>query len=220
MIKFIAIILFLCFSLFGLSQDRDAGLWADISIEKRFTQSFSIGYSNSERFNENISELGNFINELSIKYRFSKKSKLAVSYRYSLKKELNNMYEPRSRFSMDFTQEFELGDIDVDIRLKYQTQKQNVEFYDYDSDSKNTLRSRIKLSYKIKKFKPYLFAESFHPVWYEDYQPMSKLRASVGVDYEFNNNNSVDVAYMIQREFFECNPVTDFVFKFGYKYSF
>ncbi len=220
MIRAILSILLFSISLLAFSQVNDAGLYADISIEKKINQSFALEYTNSNRFNENISEYGTLINEISLKYKFTKRSRLVFAYRQSLKRQLNNMYEPRGRFSVDFTQGFELWDIDLDIRLKFQTQQANVIFYDFDSDSQNTFRPRIKLKYKIQSIEPYISFESFHPVWHSGDQPLSKLRGSVGVEYSFNNNHSVDCGYMIQREYFERNPITDYVVKIGYKFRF
>lgn len=210
----------ICLSLLAFSQVNDAGLWADISIEKRFNQSFALEYTNSNRLNENISEYETSINELSLKYRFNKKSKIALSYRYSMKRQLNNMYQPGSRFSFEFVQGFEIWDFDLDIRLKYQTQQQNVSLYDYDTDSRNTIRPKIKLKYKFQKFEPYLSLESFHPVWYAEYQPISKLRGACGIGYSVNKNHSIDFAYLVQREFFEKNPTTDYILQLGYKFRF
>jgi len=220
MIRTILLILLFSFSLLAFSQVNDAGLYADISIEKRFNQSFALEYTNSNRFNENISEYGTLVNEISLKYRITKSNRISVSYRQSLKRQLNNMYEPRGRFSVDFTQSFELRDIDLDIRLKFQTQQTNVIFYDFYSDSQNTFRPRIKIKYKIRKLEPYFSFESFHSVWYSEYQPLSKLRGTVGIEYAFNNNHSFDCGYMIQREYFERNPITDYVVKIGYKFIF
>ena len=159
--KVFFIFIFSLISSFALAQYSDAGLWLDITIEKRFSQAFAVEFTSSNRFNENLTEYGSAINELGVKYRFSKNSKLALFYRFKLQNQLNNMYMPVSRFYVDYTQEFKLWVLDLDFRCRFQSQQKNVQFYDYDVDARNAFRPKLKMEYKVMKFTPYFFKNLF-----------------------------------------------------------
>jgi hypothetical protein len=220
MTKAFYILIFSLISSFTFAQYSDAGLWLDVTVEKRFNQAFAVEYASSNRLNENLSEYGCSINELGVKYRFSKNSKLAIFYRFRLQKQLNNMYEPISRFYIDYTQEFKLWVLDVDLRCRFQTQQKNVHFYDFDMDLRNKFRPKLKIEYSVMKFTPYFFVESFHPIFYAEYRPIDKIRCAVGLQYAFNNNHSLDLGYMVQQELFKTNSITDYVVRLGYKFRF
>ncbi|MBN2779309.1 MAG: DUF2490 domain-containing protein [Bacteroidales bacterium] len=220
MIRLCQIFFLLVFVSGSFAQVNDAGLWTEISIEKKFSQSLSIEYSNSERFNENITELGSIINELGIKYRFNKDSRISFFYRLNYSRQLNNMYEPISRFYFDYSRKFKLSNFDLDLRIRLKTQQKSTHFYDFDSESSNVIRPRIKLSYSYKKFEPYCFFETYHPVIDGENIPIEKIRFVIGLEYSPDKIHSFDLGYMIQRELYENNPYTDFVVRVGYKFRF
>ena len=220
MIRLCQIFLLLVVVSGSFAQVNDAGLWTEFSVEKKFSQSLSIEYSNSERFNENITELGSIINELGIKYRFNKDSRISVFYRLNYNRQLNNMYEPTSRFYADYTQSVKIGDFDLDLRLRLKTQQKMTYFYDFDTESSNIIRPRVKISYNYRKIEPYCFLETYHPIFDGENIPIEKIRGVIGVEYSPDKIHSFDLGYMIQRELFENNPYTDYVFRVGYKFRF
>jgi hypothetical protein len=220
MTKFAVTILFLCFSLFGFSQVNDAGLWLSVDIKKKFTQTFSLQYSHSTRFNENITKTGSVINELGVNYRFNKKSKVSLFYRFNMQRELNNMYVPVSRFYVDYSYGLNPGNFDLDFRLRFQSQQKNVSFYDFDDITGNAIRPKISLKTSVRKFEPYVFGELFIPIFDSSSASIDKIRIGFGLEYEINKRHSIDVGYMIQKELYEKNPETDFVIKIGYKFNF
>lgn len=220
MIRSIIIGMLIALSSVIYAQVNDAGLWIDISIEKRFNQSFSIEYANCERFNENITELGSFINEIGLNYSFNKTDEISFFYRIKYNHALDNTYYPIRRFYLDYSHEFDLGKLDLNTRLRAQTQQKNTFFYDFDSSSEFTLRPKVKLSYQHLKWEPYLSFEAYLPFFEDDYRPCEKFRIVAGLEYSLNKHNAFDLGYMIQKEVFETNPVTDFVLLIGYKFSF
>ncbi|PLX09084.1 MAG: hypothetical protein C0596_04605 [Marinilabiliales bacterium] len=133
MIKRLVFILFVFCTSVSFGQVNDAGLWTDIVIEKRFSQAFSLEYSHSSRFNENITELGSFINEIGIKYRLNKNSRVSVFYRSNIKKQLNNMYIPYNRFYFEYSHRLEIWELGLDLRLRFQTQHRTIDFLDFDA---------------------------------------------------------------------------------------
>jgi hypothetical protein len=217
---FISIFILLFFPLVSLAQVNDAGLWINIGIEKKITQAWALEYEHCTRFNENVSEAGSIINEVGVNYKFDKKSQISLFYRLNLQRQLNNMYIPVSRFYLDFSHRLKPGTLVIVGRLRFQHQQKNSLFYDFDGSTANTIRPKITLKYPVEKFTPYISGEVYVPVFYYEYKPIDKIRIEAGLEYEISNQQSVDLGYLIQREFFENNPKTDFVIQLGYSFSF
>ena len=225
MSKFLAYIyIVICSFLFITShlkaQVNDAGIWTGIEIEKKITQAFSIKYIQETRFNENITEAGSLINELGADYRFDKKSRISFVYRVNYQRQLNNMYIPVNRFYFDYSYRNKLSIFEINFRLRAQMQSKNSFVYDSDGNTKSAIRPKISLKYPLKKLQPYLSAEVYLPIFYNEYKPLDKLRFAIGTEYSFNKQNSIDLRYMIQKEFYTNNPVTDFVFSLSYNFKF
>ncbi len=216
------LILFLLLSTAFVSkaQVNDAGLWLSLDVEKQFTQAFSVQYGHSSRFNENITELGSFINELGVSYKLDKKQQITFTYRFAEKKQLNNMCKPQQRFSVDYRYKMKLSDIRVLFRMRAQHQAYYMFIPDSEDQVRTSIRPKVTLKYPISKFSAYVSAEGFVPVFYNDYKPLDKFRLSLGVEYEFNIHHSVQLKYLVQREFFTKNAVTDYIVGVGYEFKF
>lgn len=203
-----------------ISQENDAGVWINVSLEKKFTQSWSAEFSHCSRFNENVNELGSIINELGVNYRFNKKSQISIFYRINSQRQLNNMYIPVRRFYMDYSYKLKPGAFVVSIRLRFQHQQKNTYLFDAESNSTYALRPKISFKYPIGKFSPFVSGEAYLPVFRNKYKPIDKIRVEAGLDYEFNKSHSLELSYFIQHEFFTKNARTDFVLSVGYAFSF
>lgn len=212
--------LFLFVGLIGHAQYNDAGVWVGFAVEKKINQAFSVEFAHESRFNENVSEWGSIINQLGITYKLDKKSQFSVFYRSNFQKQLNNQYVPTARIYADYLYKLKPGNFVVTIRLRAQYQQKYSMVFDGDGDPGMAFRPKIAVKYPINKFEPYLSVETNIPVFNNEYKPIDKMRISVGIEYSFNKINSVDLAYMIQREYFTNNPCTDFVFLIGYKFKF
>jgi outer membrane protein W len=221
--QFLKILLLLafCFLISTVkAQVNDAGLWTGVSIEKKISQAFAVEFAHETRFNENITEAGSIINELGISYRLNKNSQFSCFYRLAYQKQLNNMYVPVNKAYADYTYRVKPGDFVVSLRLRFQVQKKNAFVFDSDGETGSALRPKLTVKYPIGDFSPYFGAEVYVPVFYRGYKPVDKIRLSTGVDYSFNKMHSIGLGYMIQREYFTTNPLTDFIIQVGYSFSF
>lgn len=217
---FFVIILSISFNFSLKSQVNDAGLWAGINIEKNITQAVSVEFNHETRFNENISEAGSFINEFGVNYRFDKKSRISVFYRLNAQRQLNNMYIPVSRFFVDYLYKTSIKSIEVNMRIRTQVQQKNTFVFDSDGNSRSAIRPKLSFKYPVRKFQPYLSAEAYFPIFNYEYKPIDKLRFAIGTEYSINKQHSFDIRYMVQKEFFTKNPVTDFIIGIGYSFRF
>jgi len=217
-------ILILCSFLFvgslASAQVNDAGLWVSLDVEKQFSQAFSVQYGHSSRFNENITELGSFINELGVNYKLDKKQQVSFTYRFAEKKQLNNMYKPQQRFSLDYRYKVKFSDFQLLMRLRGQYQEYYMFVPDSEDDYKTSIRPKFTVKYPLNRFTLSASGEGFIPVFLNEYCPIDKLRLALGIEYEFNRHHSVQLKYLVQREFYTKNAVTDFVVGVGYGFNF
>ncbi|HOZ30552.1 MAG TPA: DUF2490 domain-containing protein [Bacteroidales bacterium] len=209
-----------CFFRAATAQVNDANMWTGVEIEKKISQSLSFEYVHETRFNENITETGSIINELGVNYRFNKKSRISVFYRLNYQRQLNNMYIPINRVYFDYLYKTNINNVEIDLRLRVQSQQKNIIIIDSDGNTKYAVRPRITLKYPILKFSPYFNFEAYFPVFYNEYKPIDKLRFAIGTEYSFNKKNSFDLKYMIQKELYTNNPVTDFILSLSYNFKF
>jgi hypothetical protein len=221
-IFFTQTILFLSFTSF--SQVNDAGLWLSVGVEKNISQSFSVQFGHCSRFNENISELGSFLNEIGVNYKLNKKNQLSLFYRNTNSKLLDNTYSQQHRFYLDYTYKTKLNNLVLSFRLRAQVQSYYLFMAENDQESKSMIRPKLCLKYPVsiagQKFVPFISAEGFKPLFYNKYRPIDKVRFCVGIGYNINNAHSIELSYLIQKEFYQKNPLSDYVIGLDYKYSF
>src|SRR6187549_3507592 len=92
-----------------LAQVNDAGLWASINLEKKFSKKVSIHFSEELRFNENISELGVFFSEFTGEYQFNKILSLSGGYRFIQRRRLDDSYSIRHRYIINLNVKDKFG---------------------------------------------------------------------------------------------------------------
>lgn len=202
------------------AQVNDAGLWLEIGIEKQITQAFSVEYDHCSRFNENISELGTIINELGANYKLNKKSQFSVFYRHYNKLQLNNQYTPASRIYVDYSRKVKAGFFDMNVRLRFQIHQNKFFVFNPEESISSALRPKVSLKHSFGKIEPYISAEAYFPIFNNGYKPLDKIRLETGIEYSFSKMHSIDLGYLIQREYFTENPETDFILQLGYKFKF
>lgn len=220
-IKIVLAFLPLLFTICAFSQSNDMQLWTNISLEKKLTKTFSLNFTEEVRFNENISEVGQFFSDLGGTYKISKAWRVSANYRFTNKRQVDNSYSKRHRYYLDlsFKKKFDL--IVFSFRTRFQSQYADI--YSSNDGTFPSYYSRNKLSLKLdlnKKYLPYLNAEMFYQLNNPDGNKVDNMRYSVGLEYEFNKRMGVDLFYMIQQEYNVKNPERDFVVGVGYKYSF
>ena len=130
--KFLTSGFWLLASGFLSAQYNDAGLWTSITAEKKISQSFSASFNETFRFNENITELGNYFSEVGLDRKIVKGLSMGLSYRFINKRELDDSYSPRHRYFFDVSCRKKIADFAISCRTRIQSQVDN---YFLPSDS-------------------------------------------------------------------------------------
>ena len=220
-IKIVLVFLMLLFNVSVFSQNNDMQLWTNISLEKKITKTFSFNFTEEVRFNENISEVGQFFSDIGGTYKISKAWRISANYRFTNKRQVDDLYSKRHRYYLDlsFKKKFDL--VVFSFRTRFQSQYADI--YSSNDGTVPNYYSRNKLSLKLdlnKKYSPYLSAEMFYQLNNPDGNKLDNMRYSLGLEYEFNKRMGIDLFYMIQQEYNVKNPERDFVVGVGFKCSF
>lgn len=201
-------------------QMNDAGLWTSLTFEAKLIKKLSATISQEYRFNENVTELGTWINEAGLEYKLNKYLKASVNYRFTLKRMTNNLYSPRHRFFLDIKAEKKIKPIIFQFRTRFQE-----EWADVNRSPESGFAgyySRNKFTFKLdldKKWEPYFSLELFSPVRHDQPYIFDDIRCAAGVELALSKHHKLDLYYMIQRELNVNMPVTDFIGGIGYQYK-
>lgn len=203
-----------------MAQVNDAGLWTNISLEKKISKKISIVASEELRFNENISELGTFFTEIGPQFKVYKGFNAGISYRFIQKRQLDDSYSIRHRINTDLSYRFKIKDFTFSLRERYQIQYGENYFIGEGETAKTTLRSKLSIKYRInKKWDASVFGEVFNPLFTgETYS--SDFRTGAGIDYQIIKPLSLELFYLFNKELNVANPTHDYISGIGLTYSF
>jgi hypothetical protein len=204
-----------------LSQQKDAGIWLSVNLEKKITPAFSFLFTEEIRINENITEAGTVFSDIGLEYRFLKRFKIAVDYRFASKRRLNDTYNTRSSYYFDFTYREKLKPVTLLFRARIQSVREG--FYTSSEGKTPHYYLRTRLTAKIdatSHIRPYAYAEAFFRLDNPEKMPFVEARYCTGVEYTFNRIHMVDLFYMIRQEYNVPDPRTDFILGIGYFFTF
>lgn len=204
-----------------MAQVNDAQLWTSVTIEKKIIKQLSVSVSEELRFSDNITEVGSFFTDIGITYKFHKNWRIAGDYRFTNKIQLDNSYSKRHRYYFDLSYRKKFYQFMVIARTRFQSQYADVNSSETGHLPEYYSREKLTLKYSItKKISPYLSAEAFIPLNNRKVKGIDNMRYSLGVEWEFMKNSTLDVFYLIQQEYQVANRERDFVTGIGYTYSF
>jgi hypothetical protein len=219
-IYYIAVLVVLFFySLKTEAQVNDARLWLTAGLQKNITQKMYAEGKASIRFNENISEIGAYYGDIGIGYKLIKRLRIEAHYRYSGKSKRDGTFHLRHRYYADLYYKIKTK-TPFSITLKVRFQKQYTDVFTSETgfNPANTLREETTVSYKYKKYEPFIGAEIFY-LMDNSGKYFNRIRYKVGTDYDINKRNSLTFFYMIQQELNSENPTRAFIMGVGYKYT-
>ncbi len=208
-----------CLSTFG--QVNDAGLWMSINLEKKFSQKWSLHFSEELRMYENITEAGSFFSEISGEYNLNKNIAFSVGYRFTNKRNVDDSYSKRHRVLFNVNLKEKFGKIRTNFRLRYQTQYADVQSSETGVVPDSYLRPKLTLKYDLdSKFVPFIFGEMFFQTNRPDGMLFDNYRVSAGCEYEFSKKSTLELGYLVNREVQVANPWTLYVISIGWNYIF
>ena len=204
----------------SLAQQEDAGLWTNVGVEKEFKDQLTLSLSEELRFNENITELGTAFTEIGLSKGFGKGFKAGISYRLIQKRQVDDYYQWRHRILLDLSYRYKIKKTGISLRQRYTRQYNHIQ---YDAEAGMPVqyfRTRLKFDYKInKKLSAFLSGELFYELQNSNALAIDNSRYIVGFEYTYKKLHSFEFSYIIDKELNVSDPLTNYVFGIGYKFT-
>lgn len=204
------------FSVWGsvplIAQVNDAGMWIGIDLEKKIGNELAIQFSDEIRMNENISEVGTWLNEIGLDYRINKVISASVAYRLILKRRVDDSYSTRHRYLINLNFKEKFGNFNLSFRTRFQSQYTDILSSDFGKSPDNYLRTRVSVKYNTnRKYIPFVSGETFFHLNHPGGFLFDNYRVSGGIEYQFSKKSSLNLGYMIDREINVSDPWTNYV---------
>ena len=202
---------------------QDAGMWATLSLQHAINKKINIVIDEELRLKENYQRINLFYTNVGIDYKVNKFLKSSPTYRTIQKKRLDGNYSYRHRLMLDITVKKKIKKITLSERARYQ-----IEVQDYYTSKKGKipeqyLRLKTDIKYDLnKKITPYYSIEFRYqirnprgdgPVYDNGFH---RVRNVLGVEYEINKKNSINLYYLFQTEFNISTPESIYILGIGY----
>ena len=202
------------------AQTNDAGSWISVSLEKKISRAFTFNLSPEIRLNENFSELGMLLSDVSLEYTFRKFLKIGINYRFLSKQSLDHSYNFSNKAFADLTLINKWTNWQTRWRLRIQESDVDMFFSD-DLYSRWYLRARGEWRYKYSSRILLLgFSEIFCQLNANMGRPIfDQYRLVLGAEYEWNSRNTIKPFLLYQSELFHNNAQRDFVLGLNLKHT-
>ena len=204
MIKKCLILLFLIVIPFaGFAQNKDFGIWYGISAEHKLAKKLQLDLSTNIRTFRNASKIDEAFLEGGLTYNLKKHLSVAGSYRLSKNVENNNSLYYQHKIFLDLKGSLPLGKLNLSGRLRFQTRTKTYITSESDKFPNYTGRIKFKALFKTQTFPvdPYIYAETFCPMFSDRSGTIGKNRFSAGVEISILKKHSVDLEYIFQRDY-------------------
>jgi hypothetical protein len=204
----------------GSAQENDAGLWTNATVEKKITKDLDVVFTEEFRFNENVTQLESFFSDIGAEYSIVKGFKCGLFYRFINKRNLDGSYSQAHRFYGDLSYKQKIKRFEAGYRIRLQVQYKEVNRSETGNVPDCYIRQKLHFGYNTKsRFDPYIDSELWYlmsPRWCG----FDNVRITAGTTVRITKSHSLDLAWIYQKEFNVANPVTDYIFFIGYKFSF
>jgi len=185
------------------AQKKDFGIWYEFSAEHKLTKKLQVDLSTNVRTFNKASKIDEAFLEGGLDYSFSKYLSVEGSYRLTKKVENNNKYYFQHKVFADIKGNLPLGNFRFIGRLRFQTRTKTYIQDEIDKYPDYTGQIKLKVIYKTPTFPvdPYIYVESFRPMFSEKSGTVGKNRFSAGMELKITKQHSVEIEYIFQRDF-------------------
>jgi hypothetical protein len=183
----------------------DAGFWTGFGLDYDVTKKISMEYESQVRFDQNVSHLSQYYNEISGGYKIIKGLQTSLTYRYA-RKNNGDYYFNQNRFCFNLSYKYKVGGgITLSTRARYQHSFDRLSVVnDIYPNKKNIYRMAFKISYKHKDFKrvqPYFKYEFFNAIQpVNKYSSLDTYRLKIGANLDLPGKHTVKLFYMFEHE--------------------
>lgn len=204
-------------------QSNDAGMWATLSIQHALSKKVNFVIDQEFRLKENYQRINLFYTNIGVDYKMNKFIKISPTYRAIQKKRLEGTYSYRHRLMLDVTVKKKFNKFTLSERVRYQAEVQDLYTSKKGKLYEQFLRFKTDLKYSAtEKITPYFSCE----LRYQIHAPRGdgprydngfhRIRNALGLEYELNKKNSMNIYYLYQTEFNISTPESIYILGIGY----
>lgn len=200
--KYYLIFSVFCFSYLASAQKKDFGVWYEVSAEHELIKNLDIELSGAVRTFKNGGKIDNKFLEAGIQYKFSKNFTTTASYRLISKYEDDKEYHLRHKWFMDFRGILPVNNFEFSARLRFQGTTRTYIEDNEGSGSRYFGRLRLKAIYDSPSFfiNPFIYAESFTPVFSDYDKKIGEYWLSSGIEMKITSKQKFELEYIYQRD--------------------
>jgi hypothetical protein len=185
------------------AQDKDFGIWYGVNLNKGITNKFDLDVSAMIRTYEKASKVDQGFLEAGLGYKINKHLDAALSYRLTSAHEDDSKYHFQHKIFLDLKGDVKLSNFSFSGRFRFQTRVKTYLVYVSDKYPDYTGRLKLKAMYRTPSFplNPYVYCESFCPMFADSERLIGKNRLSFGFIYKISRLHSLDIGYIYQRDY-------------------
>ena len=206
---------------------NDAGLRANVYIEKKITSKWSLHLKNQGRVNQNITRFYYAYADIGITYKFNKHIKVMFAYVLREKRLKTDFWSTRHRAYVAIVLKQKIGSFEISDRIMTQVQYSNIYSCKDGMLPDYRLRNKITIKYNHNsRFTYYIASEANYKLnsYYKTHLPQGKqfdrMRYFAGTIYELNKRSKIELYYLYENNFNINKPTNNFVTGIGYAHSF
>lgn len=190
-------------SIAQVNSTSDFGVWSGIELNTKIVKKLKGSAEVQQRFSDNATQAVSTILQTGLDYKAFKNIKLQTNYRHSFKYTKNTN---RIDFRINYKDKVYKRTF-FSSTLKTQFDKENTSLY-----IDKTLRFKYELEHKIKKkdLYPSIANEWFYEVTAAG-NYFSRFRLNIGISYEINKDQTINIAYTQNRDLNKTAPQTDHI---------
>lgn len=197
---------------------NDAALWANIYIEKKISDKFSVHLNQQDRLNDNFSRFGNSYLDMGITIRPLKKIKILADYVFTKKQRVDYTYSTRHQFYVALMLRKDIRKLSITYRNMLQNQYADPFTSENGRNPQLYERNKITFKYELNKYiTPYYAQELYLPLNNTVLKGFDRLRTLVGAFYNVTKHQQLELYFMLQQQLQSKNALNhDYIYGIGY----
>jgi long-subunit fatty acid transport protein len=180
-------------------------MWNTLSVNKEFTDKFSVGIDQELRLRDNLSTINLIYTNVGASYKVNDYFKVGLVYRFIDKHKDDFTWGVRHRGYIDLTFRVKPADFTISYRARFQSEWRGYGYEGiYGRVPEIFMRNQVKIAYKINdNISPYIGSEVRWQIQNPRipyHQSIDRGRFFAGINYEFNKHHTIGSYYLLQKE--------------------
>lgn len=182
----------------SFAQNDDLGMAANVEVSKKIFRGLDASIEEEFRLRDNMSETDRFSTALGLSYKLNPYFKFGGAYNLINYNHPKKSWEVRHRYYLFIQGSYSFSRFNVSLRERFQsTYREGVTETSTRANPKKYLRSKISVSYNIRKskFEPFTSCEFYNTLNDKTNNRMDRISYILGSKYKLNKRNSLEFYY-------------------------